>query len=299
VQDVLNDSLLYVRSNNSWYAFTLDDLDDTSTTNKFTTAAEISKLAGIEDGAEVNNISDADATDLTDGGATTLHKHDHGGMDGLADDDHPQYIRHALATAINDFLVASGAGAFVKKTLAETITILRTSLDSIFAPIAKGVTNGDSHDHNGGDGAQIDHGGLAGLGDDDHTIYQELSKFEGRHYLPFGVNDAFNPHTANGNPYAATIDQTMTLIKWSNGIYLLGTNNGSNYWTINLVTLFGTTVATMNTSALSGGTGHLISTTSFSPSSVGTSDVILYMSCVKTGSPGGLYVYGPALQVSI
>src|SRR6476659_6726101 len=31
-----------------------DDLDDTSTTNKFTTAAEISKLAGIEAGAQVN-----------------------------------------------------------------------------------------------------------------------------------------------------------------------------------------------------------------------------------------------------
>jgi hypothetical protein len=33
------------------------------------------------------------------------------------------------------------------------------------------VTNGDSHDHAGGDGAQIDHGGLAGLADDDHTAY--------------------------------------------------------------------------------------------------------------------------------
>lgn len=43
--------------------------------------------------------------------------------------------------------------------------------DARFAPIAKGVTNGDSHDHSGGDGAQIDHGGLAGLGDDDHTQY--------------------------------------------------------------------------------------------------------------------------------
>ena len=49
---------------------------------------------------------------------------DHGVLSGLTDDDHPQYIRHALATAINDFLVASGSGAFIKKTLAETKTIL-------------------------------------------------------------------------------------------------------------------------------------------------------------------------------
>jgi len=33
-------------------------------------------------------------------------------------------INHSLATAVNDFLVSSGAGAFVKKTLAEVKTIL-------------------------------------------------------------------------------------------------------------------------------------------------------------------------------
>lgn len=33
-------------------------------------------------------------------------------------------VKHSLATAASDFLVASGAGAFVKKTLAETRTIL-------------------------------------------------------------------------------------------------------------------------------------------------------------------------------
>jgi len=49
---------------------------------------------------------------------------DHGGLAGLTDDDHTQYILHSLATAANDFLVASGAGAYVKKTLAETLTVL-------------------------------------------------------------------------------------------------------------------------------------------------------------------------------
>jgi len=36
-------------------------------------------------------LTDAQKTNLTDAGATTLHKHDHGGMDGLGDDDHTQY----------------------------------------------------------------------------------------------------------------------------------------------------------------------------------------------------------------
>jgi hypothetical protein len=49
---------------------------------------------------------------------------DHGDLTGLADDDHTQYIKHSLATAANDFLVASGSGTFVKKTLAETKAVL-------------------------------------------------------------------------------------------------------------------------------------------------------------------------------
>jgi hypothetical protein len=52
-----------------------DDISDAATTNKYTTAWDISKLAWIEAGAEVNNISDANATDLTDAGDSTLHYH--------------------------------------------------------------------------------------------------------------------------------------------------------------------------------------------------------------------------------
>ena len=43
------------------------------------TTAEKGKLAGIEAGAEVNNVSDSDATELTGGGETTLHEHPGGG----------------------------------------------------------------------------------------------------------------------------------------------------------------------------------------------------------------------------
>lgn len=54
-----------------------DTLDDiiAGTTNKHFTATEKTKLSGIEAGAEVNNISDANATDLTDGNDSTLHYH--------------------------------------------------------------------------------------------------------------------------------------------------------------------------------------------------------------------------------
>ena len=52
------------------------DIITDGTTNKAYTATEKTKLAGIATGAQVNNISDVNATDLTDGGATTLHTHD-------------------------------------------------------------------------------------------------------------------------------------------------------------------------------------------------------------------------------
>ena len=42
-------------------------------------------------------------TDLTDGGATTLHKHDHGGLDGLGDNDHPQYVSGVYDSSSIDF----------------------------------------------------------------------------------------------------------------------------------------------------------------------------------------------------
>jgi hypothetical protein len=50
------------------------------------------------------------------------------------------YIPHSLATAVNDFLVASGAGRFVKKTLSEVVTILRTVLDGIYQAVGPYLT---------------------------------------------------------------------------------------------------------------------------------------------------------------
>ena len=44
-------------------------------TNLYVSPTEKNKLTNIEENAEVNNISDVNATDLTDGGDTTLHYH--------------------------------------------------------------------------------------------------------------------------------------------------------------------------------------------------------------------------------
>lgn len=44
-------------------------------------------------------------------------------------DPHTGYILHSIATAVNNFLVASGSGTFIKKTLAEVKTLLAIASD--------------------------------------------------------------------------------------------------------------------------------------------------------------------------
>jgi hypothetical protein len=124
--------------------FTIYDSDDVSKVLVFDlagiTTANTRTITPAD--ADMTLLSTAQYTDLTDAGATTLHKHDHGGMDGLGDDDHTQYILHSLATAANDFLIASGSGAFVKKTLAEAGAILE---GDIVHGNLQGVGDGSDH----------------------------------------------------------------------------------------------------------------------------------------------------------
>jgi hypothetical protein len=98
---------------------------------------------------------------------------DHGGLAGLTDDDHTQYIKHDLADATNDFLVASGADVFAKKTLAETGAILE---------------------------ADLDHGNIQGIADDDHTDY-----------LIGRDSQCLLYHTANQN----VNNNTVTTLTWN------------------------------------------------------------------------------------
>lgn len=68
----------------------------TASVDGYATATQIAKLNGIETGAEVNNISDVNATDLTDGGDTTLH--DHAGISENTAARHTQNTDTALGS---------------------------------------------------------------------------------------------------------------------------------------------------------------------------------------------------------
>lgn len=108
----------------------------------------------------------------------------------------------ASATGDNIAVFNSTTGKLIKDGGRE-ISDLATSghnHSGVYAPAASGVTGGDSHDHNGGDGAQIDHGGLGGLGDDDHTQYQleslDYSLADGKNFV---INSTLGTdHTCSG-----------------------------------------------------------------------------------------------------
>ncbi len=83
--------------------------------------------------ASYTHLTAVNATDLTDGGATTLHKHDHGNLDGLADDDHTQYHNNTrgdlrypalVNPSVNDNLVAFNGVAGQQKDSGYKVTDL-------------------------------------------------------------------------------------------------------------------------------------------------------------------------------
>lgn len=69
---------------------------------------------------------------------------------------------YAPATSGTALLKGNGTGAFAD-AVADTDYLTPGTAASTYAPIAKGVTNGDTHDHSGGDGGQIAYSTLSGL----------------------------------------------------------------------------------------------------------------------------------------
>lgn len=91
-------------------------------------------------------------------------------------------------TDLSDFpSTYSGQGSKCQRVNVAENAIEFFDCNATYAPAAQGVTSGDSHDHAGGDGAQIDHGGVGGLTDDDHTQYALLAGRAGGYTLIGGT----------------------------------------------------------------------------------------------------------------
>ena len=109
-------------------------------------AGDAAKLAGIEAGAEVNNISDVNATDLTDGGATTLHSHA-GGGDAFtvmvsANDTTPGYMNGKLTAGTGITLTEGNNGGDETLAIACTITDTDTKAKVSANDTTAGYLNG-------------------------------------------------------------------------------------------------------------------------------------------------------------
>jgi hypothetical protein len=92
-----------------------------------------------------------DWTDLTDSGATTLHKHDHGGLDGLGDDDHALYLLASDATNRTSFASnwaeLTGGGSTTLHShagsVAASITVANEATDTTCFPVFVTTATGD------------------------------------------------------------------------------------------------------------------------------------------------------------
>lgn len=120
--------------------------------------------------------------------------------------------------------------------------------------------------------------------------------------LPFTPSaGVLSPFSANGTPFVAPIGWDMTPRALYCSVFVLTTNNGSNYWTVtlNIATTGGTITAqgSVDTSGITAGGWNTLTLSSFvtSPWPAATY-AITTLSLTKTGTPGNLFL-NPALFV--
>lgn len=144
-------------------------------------------------------------SDIASKGVTNGDSHDHNGGDGgtishlnlsnVGSNAHSVIDTHLAAVALHRQINDSGTSATELWSASKINTELAGK-----APSSEGVTNGNSHDHNGGDGATISHLNLSNVGTRTHT---ELDT-----HISSTVNQASS--TARGHTEHATISETST-----------------------------------------------------------------------------------------
>lgn len=110
--------------------------------------------------------------------------------------------------------------------------------------------------------------------------------------LPFGVT------TSGQILFAVTVGRAIKIRTWHQAVYVGTTNNGSNYWTLQLVRLdTGAPIKTLDTSGVSADVWNMLSDTAIDID-LSSSVWGLRMYANKTGSPGAFSVYSPAMFVT-
>ena len=138
------------------------------------------------------------------------------------------------------------------------------------------------------------------------TDQGELIYYNGSQWVRLGKPLPFIRYSDSQDPpynvsqqaliFALTFPLAYLITHFGVGYYVAGTNNGSNYWDINLVkynsAVSAATVATLTTSDKAGSTNAKMSAPSFANNPSATSDLWYMIELAKIGSPGGLYFHG-------
>jgi hypothetical protein len=161
----------------------------TTTEAGLESAADKAKLDGVAAGATVNSPD-----------ATLLARANHTGTQA--------------AGTITGLATVATTGAYADLSGKPTLGTAAATATTDYAPAAEGVTNGNSHNHDGGDGAQIDYSSLSGLPT-----------------LPTGTNtgDQTLANTSNATSHTVTLSASggsLQLVEGSN-ITLTTSGTGS------------------------------------------------------------------------
>jgi len=118
-------------------------------------------------------------------------------------------------------------------------------------------------------------------------------------YLPMAQYLHSNPLSASpSDPFICTIGTTTTIKRWLQGFYVQTTNDGSNYWTIDLqYGTSGTSIVSFNTSAKAPNTWY-VNDASGLAQALTAANVWIRVRCTKTNAPGNLYLPGPEVYAS-
>ena len=117
--------------------------------------------------------------------------------------------------------------------------------------------------------------------------------------LPFGTYYNLSPLTVAGYPFYAPVAQDLNPIRFTQDAFVLGVNDPSNYWTIEMTRLSdGVVLWSFRTSAQSVSSWQQYSVTPL-PQTIDKDATGLYEYAFPTGKPGGLRLSGPLLEVYI
>lgn len=117
------------------------------------------------------------------------------------------------------------------------------------------------------------------------------------YFLPLVCVAGAEPYAADAILYRSPVIRPTTVFRrLCVAVNVAGTNNGGNFWTINLSRAAGV-IGSVDTSAVAVATwAVVVTTTGFTPTSIDDTDFYLEIDIVKTGGPGAIQL-APSVYV--